>query len=392
MHTDPPPFPIVLAGEPGSARAVPTSTRSPVAVVVPTRDRPSLLRATLGLLGEALQDGDELVVVDSASRHGDVGALGEAVGAKVVRCDTPGASRARNAGVLASSAELIAFVDDDCLVQHGWIEGLLRCFESCPQAAFVTGAVLADPPAKEKAPMSTGLVILQNEAALEIPPSTSGTGEPGGARNCNIALSVTTRTEPAIFDLRTDLTTIGHGANMAWRRQALERIGGFDERLGPGTSLRAAEDLDAFWRALLAGMQGAFTPDAVVVHRQWRHLLGQLKAYYGYGVGSGAFQAKRWRLLAGSSSGSEQGLIGRLSRTRSASRLLSSVLWDEGATAVGRRLAEGYETAALAEACKTIGALQGAIQASVIPLNGTVFSPRQAGRAASPRRLSSRDL
>ena len=179
-------------------RIVPTAPRDPspaVAVVLCTRDRPEFLADALSALAPALAPGDEVVVVDSASTDPRVAAVAAAAGVRMVRCDRPGLSIARNAGVVATSAPIVAFTDDDCRPQPGWTAALRRPFAD-PTVGFVTGAVMAD---------ETGGAVV---TVLE-----------GDRRQ---------------FAAETDPIGVGHGANMAFRRTALEGIGSFDELLGAG--------------------------------------------------------------------------------------------------------------------------------------------------------------
>ncbi|MHB1713121.1 MAG: glycosyltransferase, partial [Acidimicrobiales bacterium] len=180
-----------------------------VTVVVATRDRPALLEECLRALSFALRDADRVIVVDSASRSGRVRAVAKAAGAHVVRCEQPGACRARNAGWRTATTEIVAFTDDDCLPTPRWIAGLSTAFTRFPQAGFVTGRVLPDS-------------VVRGRAEL--------------------GLSHFVSEQSALFAADDDLREMGHGANMAWRRQVLEEIGGFDEGMGPGTPFRAAED------------------------------------------------------------------------------------------------------------------------------------------------------
>jgi GT2 family glycosyltransferase len=302
------------AGPPGAAPAV--------SVVVATRDRPDSLRATLDAVTTSLRPGDELVVVDSASSDRRVRAVANSSGARVVECDVPGTSRARNAGGRATAADVIAFTDDDCLPDPGWVTAVSAAFARHPELGFMTGRVVAH-------------------------------ADGGGGR---VSVSVVDDDVARFFLAGDDPGVIGHGANMAWRRSALEGIGGFDEVMGPGAPLRAAEDHDAFWRALRAGFTGCYEPAAIVRHRQWRRSRQQLVAFYGYGVGAGALFVKRWRLAPGGDEARRLSLL----RRREGRRALRGLLWDRGAAAVGRRLAEGYELGALAEAIALLGAVRGA--------------------------------
>ena len=241
--------------------------QTPVTVVIATRDRPHLARGALAAAETTLRPGDSLILVDSASEDpATLAGIAREAGATLIRCDVPGASRARNVGWRAASTELVAFTDDDCLPDPGWLEAAVETFGKDPAVGFVTGQVVPEIPDRPRAWLH---------------------------------LSVTSRTEPATFGFDDDPTEVGHGANMAWRRAALEQIGGFDEALGPGTPLRAAEDVDAFWRLLREGWVGAFNPDSIVAHRQWRGRTSQLRVYVGYGVGSGALVVKGWRLGSG---------------------------------------------------------------------------------------------
>src|SRR5262249_23176190 len=74
-------------------------------------------------------------------------------------------------------------------------------------------------------------------------------------------------------------------------------VGGFDERLGPGTRLPAAEDNDLGLRLLEAGYRIRYVPEAVVEHRAWRGDGAYLPLRWRYARGQGAFYGKhlRWR-------------------------------------------------------------------------------------------------
>jgi glycosyltransferase involved in cell wall biosynthesis len=286
-----------------------------VSVVIATRDRPALLRAALEAVGRSLRPGDEVIVVDSASRPpaaAAVAAVTAAAGARLVRCGRPGTSRARNAGARAASAPIVAFTDDDCLPEPDWLEAVARAFESHPGLGFVTGAVVPGRRADGTAP----------------------TGVP---------LSAETGGSPRAFGDDDNPDVLGHGANMAWAREALVGMGGFDEAFGPGAPLRAAEDHEAFWRALRTGLAGRHEPSVTVVHSQWRGTWGQMRSYYGYGVGSAGLFVKRRR--------TETGLP-----------TVRGYLWAHGVTPIGRTLSGGYERGAAVEAAKLAGMVHGVLR------------------------------
>ena len=79
---------------------------------------------------------------------------------------------------------------------------------------------------------------------------------------------------------------------MAMYRSAIDCIGGFDERLGPGTCFPAAEDNDLGFRLLEAGFHIIYDPASVLYHRSWRTEKDYLPLRWGYGRGQGAYYAR----------------------------------------------------------------------------------------------------
>ena len=109
--------------------------------VVCTRDRPEQLRRCLRAVRALDRRPDELVVVDNAPRDDSTRRVAEEEGAVYVLEPRPGLSHARNAGIAATSADVIAFTDDDAVVHPGWLGRLLAGFRS-PDVMAVTGLVL----------------------------------------------------------------------------------------------------------------------------------------------------------------------------------------------------------------------------------------------------------
>lgn len=277
--------------------------RPGLTVVVPTRDRPKHLARCLEALRADLGPQDELLVVDSASRVPVGGAL---------RCERPGASLARNAGWRAAAHDLVAFVDDDVQVCPGWADAMVAQLE---RSVWVAGAV----------------------------------GVPPGQEGCDRPVAVTTLVVP------TPLTaasrgTLGATANLGVRREALASVDGFDERLGPGTWARAAEDLDLLDRLLAAGHEGWFAPEARAVHDQWRSRRDLVRLDHGYGIGLGA------RLV----------LLRRRGQKGRARTVARDAVW-QGTVLTGLGdVRKRYELGALCAAVRLVGVLQGAVRAAVV--------------------------
>ena len=193
-------------------------------------------------------------MVDSASRGDDTQRLAANSGARYVRCDVPGASRARNAGWRAAHHEVVAFIDDDVLATPDWAASVAATCARHPDLDFFTGRTDFVP------------------------------GEEFTSRS--VAIKKDEEPQTFVGNARADL--MGHGANLFVRRRALDVVGGFDDRLGPGTRFPAAEDLDLFDRLLAAGCVGRYEPAACALHVQWRNRRQLLALDWGYGIGSGA--------------------------------------------------------------------------------------------------------
>ena len=288
-----------------------------LSVVLPTRDRPDLLKGALESLATSLRPGDEVIVVDSASRDRRVREVVEAAGARYVRCDVPGASLARNTGWRAARSELIAFVDDDVRVERDWAEQVDAVFAAHPDVAFITGRVL----------------------------------EPEGDEPSTRAVSIKDDVDPMVIGRFTE-GALGQTANSAVRRTALERIRGFDELLGPGSVLGAiAEDVDLYDRLLGAGFTGRYDPTVVAYHVQWRGVAQYLGLDWRYGVGSGYRLAKVWRL------------------DRPRARLVArATLWEWGLASLFTAVRRRWKSNAVLSLVRTVGMCVGAARGLVTPI------------------------
>ena len=113
-----------------------------VSVIIPTHHRPQLLVRALKSAKLAGRD-VELIVVDDASTDETREVCRAYEGIKYIRLEhNLGVAGARNAGFLASSAEYIAFLDDDDLRLAGSLDLQLAALARQPQAGFVCGSML----------------------------------------------------------------------------------------------------------------------------------------------------------------------------------------------------------------------------------------------------------
>ena len=113
-----------------------------VSVIIPTHSRPHLLpRAVESALRAG--EGVEVIVVDDASTDATAEVCRSLRGIRYIRLDrNQGVAGARNVGVLASTADFVAFLDDDDLRLLGSLEPQLKELTADPAAGFVCGPVL----------------------------------------------------------------------------------------------------------------------------------------------------------------------------------------------------------------------------------------------------------
>ncbi|HLV26821.1 MAG TPA: glycosyltransferase family A protein [Gemmatimonadales bacterium] len=229
-----------------------------VALVVCTRNRASRLPALFESLARLHTDHHwELVMVDSASTDDTPAVLaeannGSALPTRTVRVEQAGLARARNAGISAARAPVIAFMDDDCYPEPDLLDRWLEVFTN------------------EKVGYGGGRIMLHDER--------------------DAAVTIRTDAKPWIFR-PGDYVRPGvvQGANIALRRAVLEAVGGFTEAIGPGTPFNF-EDVDVVARASAAGYTGGYFPGPTVRHHHGRRPGPELDSLLeSYDIGRGAY-------------------------------------------------------------------------------------------------------
>jgi glycosyltransferase involved in cell wall biosynthesis len=247
----------------GSAKSI--SADATTSLVICTRDRPEELIRCLASLGNQTRAPGEIIVVDNASRDGRTRAAAEAAGVIYIRENRPGLDIARNAGVRAARGDIIAFTDDDVRLHPSWFERLT--------GALADGTAMA----------ATGLVL---PAELETEAQQIFERYWGFGRGY----------DPQMFgaeffaaDLKTgsEVWKIGAGASMAFRREAFDRAGLFDERLDVGAA-GCSGDSELWHRILSKGGVCRYEPAAVAFHYHRRDLAGLSSQIYHYMKGHSA--------------------------------------------------------------------------------------------------------
>ena len=119
---------------------------STVTVIIPTYNRAGLLPAAVESAKSAGSD-VAIIIVDDASTDDTAEVCGGLSGVHCIRTSrTQGLAAARNAGILVSSTEYVAFLDDDDLRLAGSLESQISTLAAHTEAAFCYGRLLAADP------------------------------------------------------------------------------------------------------------------------------------------------------------------------------------------------------------------------------------------------------
>ncbi|MBD0290841.1 MAG: glycosyltransferase [Thermoleophilia bacterium] len=225
----------------------------PLTVAISTLDRPEALARCLRSLLEGSALPTEVVVVDQSDdrRAGKVvEAVEDGLAILYVRDAGRGLGRSQNIAVSRAKNDRVAVIDDDCVADARWLATMWRTLDEVDVAA---GRV------------------------LPLGPDVAGL-YPVATRTSAVRRAVDGTTLP---------WQVGSGNNFGFARAWYERVGGCDERLGPGSPGRGAVDLDLFYRLVRAGARVRYEPDAVVFHERAprRERLAR-RIPYGYGMGA----------------------------------------------------------------------------------------------------------
>jgi mycofactocin system glycosyltransferase len=243
----------------GLAHPQPAPADVGLEIVVPAHDRVDALARTLRDL-----TGLTVVVVDDGSTDPDaVRRTAEAFGARLLVAPVSrGPAAARNLGLAATSAELVAFVDSDCRISAADIRTVARHLQ--------WGAVGAAAPRVR--PEGNGRGLAGRFARVRSPLDLGGVAanvRPGG----RVPFVPTTA--------------------LVARRGAIDAVGGFDE------ALRFGEDVDLVWRMLDAGWQVRYDPSIVALHAEPTTWPAWLIRRFRYGASAGPLAVRHGDRVAG---------------------------------------------------------------------------------------------
>jgi len=247
-----------------------------VSVVIATHNRTASLALTLDSLLALDYPAYEIILVDNAPSNTTTADLiqqryGHLPQVRYVREERPGLAIAHNRGLQEVTGQIVAFTDDDVIVDRHWLTALVGGFALADDVACVTGMI---------AP-----------AELETP--TQGWIEQFGfSKGFQRRIFDLDQYRPATPLYPYAAGTFGSGANMAFRSAVLRQLGGFDPALGAGSLALGGDDLAAFFQVIVHGYKLVYEPAALVQHWHRREYAGLRRQAYGYGVGLTAFLTK----------------------------------------------------------------------------------------------------
>ncbi len=184
------------------------------------------------------------------------------------------ASMARNTGLARAQGAIVAFVDDDVVVDARWIRISVEALLGQPDVVCVTGRS-ASPQVHDAMPVAL-------ELTGEGP--TRQTYRQSDTQNGNLLLASTAG-------------GLGSGAGIVMLTDVGRELGGFDLALGPATPACGGEHIDLLVRLVRAGHTISYEPNAIIWREHPAHREARRGQIYRYGIGLGAIISKR--LIAG---------------------------------------------------------------------------------------------
>lgn len=235
-----------------------------VSVIIATRNRPSDIICAVQSVVHGTEHVFEIVVVDQSDDDATRVALREAYREdgriRYVRDTAQGAARARNRGLRAARAEIMAIIDDDCLAPRTWLADILAAFERYPDVELLFGRVEA-PPHDYRREVIPVLLLSQRQRRVE----RRLRGRGGRLQ--------------------------GISANMAMRRSLFVALDGFNPRFGVGSERWSAEDVELHYRALQQGKHVLIEPSIAMLHLGKRKMADAWELWSRDALGCGAVAA-----------------------------------------------------------------------------------------------------
>ena len=234
-----------------------------ITVIIPTFNEEKHIGECLSALVNGTRKPDQILVADGYSEDRTRKIAKSFPGVWVVRNPERTAAAGRNAALAVAVGDVVAFTDGDCIPAKDWVEQIERAFTE-REIDGMGGRVL-------NAPFENDYERYWGTLAW--------------------TLLMNFPDEPYVVEKQT-LNDAFVTANCAYRKELLDRLGGFDLWFANN-----AEDVDLSWRALRAGARLMYIPDAVIYAHNVTTLKGIRKKSFRNGVSSSKLQKRYGGLL-----------------------------------------------------------------------------------------------
>ena len=230
-----------------------------ISVVICTRDRSESLRNCLEKINMQACMPSEIIVIDNAPTDDSTMSVVKQFKNVTYHIEErPGLSFARNLGCRLAKWPIIAFTDDDVEVDKLWTYRIWETFLS-KEIDVLVGLIIAS--------------SLETESQ-QIFEKHWGFNKGYEDIYYNLGFVENSEAMPPLWD-------IGAGANMAFRKEVIERVNYFDERLGSGAA-GCSEDSELWFRMLYKGYNIHYNPRVVVFHEHRKEISQLKKQLYYY--------------------------------------------------------------------------------------------------------------
>ncbi|HVA79136.1 MAG TPA: glycosyltransferase [Candidatus Binataceae bacterium] len=202
-----------------------------LSVIIATHNRPESIARLLRCLAPQLRSGEREIILAENGTAAPAILPADLPPLRHLHEPRAGKCRIQNRAIAAASGAILVFLDDDLAAGDRYLDAVEEFFAAHPEFAAMAGRV---------APAEDPIKV-------------------AGARWVYLDLPIFERGDKAI-EVRGVI-----GANMAFRADAIARVGPFDERLGPGAGGHE-EETEMSARLKRAGYKIGYAPDAIVYH------------------------------------------------------------------------------------------------------------------------------
>ena len=228
------------------------SQKTRITLVICTRNNAAKLELTLQYLLKLLPSEVQVLVVDQSSKPRK-----KSDRIKVIHLpNQKGLSKARNSAITAVDSEMIAWIDDDCIITHEYVQELERISKLAATAkqkklAGVCGRTL---PFEKTRP----------------------------SRDAYCPCTFSKLDNSPVKEVKTHWKHVGYGNNMIIFKHVFESLGGFKEWLGVGSIGESGEDSEFMIRCLNAGLEFQYDHELLIFHNKWLDVQQKSSQYMKY--------------------------------------------------------------------------------------------------------------